>query len=118
MLDASMAEMTALLGTSQSSEILRLRPSEIGWSLRHTITSGWIPCERSSVTECWVGLVFCSPEGRQVGHQGQVDVTDIATSRVAAELADGLEERNDLHVAHRAADFDNRDVGTQGAEAS
>ena len=40
MLETSTAEMTALAGTSQSSEILRLRPSEIGWSLRQTMTSG------------------------------------------------------------------------------
>ena len=56
-------------GTSHSSEILRFRPSEIGLSLRQTMTSGWIPRLRSSVTECWVGLVFCSPEspGRAPG---------------------------------------------------
>ncbi len=55
--------MTASTGTSQSSEILRFSASEIGWSLRHTMTSGWMPRLRSSVTECWVGLVFCSPDG-------------------------------------------------------
>ncbi len=63
MLGASTAEMTASMGTSHSSDTLRLRLSEMGWSLRHTMTSGWMPRERSSVTECWVGLVFCSPEG-------------------------------------------------------
>ena len=63
MLAASTAETTASMGTSHSSEILRLRSSEIIRSDRHTMTSGWIPRLRSSVTECWVGLVFCSPEG-------------------------------------------------------
>ncbi len=58
-----MAETTASIGTSQRSEIFRLSASEIGWSLRQTITSGWMPRLRSSVTECWVGLVFCSPDG-------------------------------------------------------
>ena len=53
------------MATSHCSEILRLRLSGIGLSLRHTITSGWIPRLRSSVTECWVGLVFCSPETRK-----------------------------------------------------
>ena len=63
MLASSTAEMTALTGTSQSNEILRFRLSEIGWSLRQTMMSGCMPRERSSVTECWVGLVFCSPDG-------------------------------------------------------
>ena len=63
MLSASTAETTASMGTSQRSEILRLRSSEIIRSDRHTMTSGWMPRLRSSVTECWVGLVFCSPEG-------------------------------------------------------
>ena len=64
MLGASTAEITASIGTSHCREILRLRLSEIGLSLRHTITSGWIPRLRSSVTECCVGLVFCSPDTR------------------------------------------------------
>ena len=39
----------------------------IGRSVRHTIASGWMPRLRSSVTECWVGLVFCSPDGPMNG---------------------------------------------------
>ena len=58
-----MAETTASIGTSQRREILRFRASEMSLSLRHTMTSGWMPRLRSSVTECWVGLVFCSPDG-------------------------------------------------------
>ena len=64
MLGASTAETTASMETSQRLEIFRLRFSEMGLSLRQTITSGWIPRLRSSVTECWVGLVFCSPVTR------------------------------------------------------
>ena len=64
MLLASTAEMTASIGTSQRSEIFRLSPSEMAWSLRQTMTSGWMPRLRSSVTECCVGLVFCSPTAR------------------------------------------------------
>ena len=37
---------------------------EMGLSLRQTMTSGWIPRLRSSVTECCVGFVFCSPDTR------------------------------------------------------
>ena len=67
MLAASMEETTASMGTSQSREILRLRTSEMIRSERQTMTSGWMPRLRSSVTECWVGLVFCSPDGPRYG---------------------------------------------------
>ena len=63
----STAEMTPSIGTSHSREILRFSPSEMGWSLRHTITCGWMPRLRSSVTECCVGLVFCSPLAARYG---------------------------------------------------
>ena len=39
----------------------------IGRSERHTIASGWIPIDRSSRTECWVGLVLSSPVGPMNG---------------------------------------------------
>jgi hypothetical protein len=32
-------------------------------SARSTMASGWMPMLRSADTECWVGLVFSSPEG-------------------------------------------------------
>ena len=67
MLSASAAFTTAEMGTSQRFEIFRFRSSEIGVSLRHTMTSGWIPRLRNSVTECWVGLVLCSPVGPMSG---------------------------------------------------
>ena len=67
MLFASTAEMTASIGTSQSSEILRFSPSFSSRFERHTMTSGWTPRLRSSVTECWVGFVFSSPEGARYG---------------------------------------------------
>ena len=35
----------------------------IGRSVRQTIASGWMPSERSSRTECCVGLVLSSPDG-------------------------------------------------------
>ena len=38
-----------------------------GASLRQTMRSGWMPRLRSSVTECCVGLVFCSPDGPMNG---------------------------------------------------
>ena len=33
------------------------------------MTSGWIPIPRSSLTECWVGLVFSSPVAPICGSQ-------------------------------------------------
>ena len=61
MLSVSTALTTARVGTSHRSDTLPLRSSDMGWPERHTMTSGWMPRLRSSVTECWVGLVFCSP---------------------------------------------------------
>ena len=67
MLRASAAFTTARSSTSQRLEILRFRLALRASSLRHTITSGWMPRLRNSVTECWVGLVFCSPDGPMKG---------------------------------------------------
>jgi hypothetical protein len=50
---------------------------------------------RSAATECWVGLVFSSPLG--------------------ASLADRLQERQRLDVAHRAADLGDHHVGGAAA---
>ncbi len=47
-------------GTSQKLAILARMASSTSWSLRQTMKSGWMPRERSSLTECWVGLVFTS----------------------------------------------------------
>ena len=48
--------------------------------------------------------------GCQVRHQRQVDVADVLPTDIAAELADGLEERDDLDVAHGAAHLDDDHV--------
>ena len=65
-----------------------------------------------------MGLVFCSPDGPRIGHEGQVHVADVVPPDVASELADGLEEGDDLDVAHRAPDLDDDDVDVVGAEAA
>ena len=54
---------TASSSTSHISEILRLIESGSSRSARQTIASGWMPTWRSAATECWVGLVFSSPDG-------------------------------------------------------
>ncbi len=55
------------MSTSQRSEIFSLRARPIGRSARQTMASGWMPIERSSRTECCVGLVFSSPVGAMCG---------------------------------------------------
>lgn len=58
-----MAATTAASSTSHISEILRLMAVGTSRSARSTIASGWIPMFLRAATECWVGLVFSSPEG-------------------------------------------------------
>jgi hypothetical protein len=72
--------------------------------------SGWMPMRRSSLTECCVGFVR---------HEGEVDEHAVAPADVDRELADGLEERQRLDVAHRAADLrdDDVDVALLGDQA-
>ena len=74
------------------------------------MTSGWMPRLRSSVTECWVGLVFCSPGRADERHERDVDVADVVAADQVAELADRFEEREDLDVADGAADLGDDDV--------
>lgn len=62
-----MAATTASSSTSHISEILRLMACGTSRSARSTIASGWMPMLRSAATECWVGLVFSSPEGPMYG---------------------------------------------------
>ena len=69
-----------------------------------------MPIERSSFTECWVGLVFSSPARRDEGQQRQVDVDRVVARQLVAELADRLEERQALDVADRAADLAQHEV--------
>jgi hypothetical protein len=62
--------------------------------------SGWIPMERSSFTECWVGLVLSSPVG---------------PPDLVPELADGFEEWEALDVADRPPHLDHAHVGVGGS---
>ena len=64
---ASTHETMPSSGTSQSWEIFSFSAFGIGRSDRQTMASGWMPRPRSSVTECWVGLVFCSLDGPMNG---------------------------------------------------
>ena len=64
---ASGQETTASSSTSHIREILRLTPSGISRLERQTMASGWMPTWRRAATECWVGLVFSSPDGPRYG---------------------------------------------------
>ncbi len=67
---ASRASITAVSRTLQKSPSLRRSSRGISRSVRQSRMSGWMPMERSSATECWVGLVLSSPaegmKGRSV----------------------------------------------------
>ncbi len=73
-----------------------------------------MPISRSSLTECWVGLVFSSPAVADVGNQGQMDVENIFVAAVGAKLADRFQKRQGLDIADRAADLDDGDVDPLG----
>src|ERR1700719_4245526 len=86
----------------QNSAIFLRAPSGIGRSQRQSKMSGWMPRPSSSLTECWGGLVLSSsPEG--------VLGTALAAELVA-DLADRLQERQALDVAHRAADLAEHEI--------
>ena len=80
---------------------------------RSTRTSGSMPMRRSSLTECWVVLVFSSPTESRYGHEGHVHEADVLAADVVAQLPDRLEERQRLDVADRPADLDDDDLGVR-----
>ena len=57
----SSAWITASGRTLQNSAIFLLSDAGTSRSQRHRRMSGWMPIERSSFTECCVGLVLSSP---------------------------------------------------------
>ena len=58
-------------------------------------------------------LLAARPDER---HQRDVHVADVGATHVEPELPDGLEERQDLDVADRAADLGDDDVDVLGGE--
>ena len=79
-------------------------------SERQSSACGWIPIRRSSLTECWVGLVFISPAWPDVRHQREVDEHAALRPEVGVELADRLEERQRLDVADGPADLGDHEI--------
>ena len=72
--------------------------------------SGEMPRPRSSLTECWVGLLFGSFEPEMNGTKRYMDEQAVAAADLGRYLADGLEERLRLDVAGGAADLGDDDV--------
>ena len=54
---------------------------------------------------------------REVGHQSEVDEHGVFTPHVLAELANRLQEREALDVAHRPADLGDHNVVVGGEPA-
>ena len=67
---------------------------------------------RSSLTECWVGLVFSSPAVSMKG-TNVTQVDDVFGAGLATELPDRFQVRQRLDVADRAADLRDDDVGVR-----
>ena len=59
--DGWLAALGEIQDTSQNMPIFFFISSDSFSTVRHTMMSGWIPMERSSLTLCWVGFVFSSP---------------------------------------------------------
>ena len=116
MLSASTAETTASIGTSHRSEIFRLR-SVRDQPVRAAHDHVGLDAAAAQLGDRVLGgLGLLLPRRAEVGHQGEVDVADVVTADVPAELADGLDERDDLDVADGAADLDDDHVDVVGAE--
>ena len=56
------------------------------------------------------GLGFVLARSAQVGNQRKVNVEAVVAPKVRLELANGLKEGQAFNIAHRTADFDNRNV--------
>ncbi len=71
-----------------------------------------MPIERSSFTECCVGLVFSSPAVVIYGISVRWMNIALFAAQFVAELADGFEERQALDVADRAADLAQHEIAS------
>src|ERR1700748_1043656 len=106
MLSTSRASITALSRTLQNRPSLRRSSFGIGRSVRHSRMSGWMPIERSSLTECCVGFVLHFPRARDERQERQVYIDRMIARQFVLELANGLEKRQAFDVANSAADLD------------
>ena len=65
----------------------------------------------SSLTECWVGLLFSSPLPGMDTISGTWMYSTFCRALLRRHLADGLQKGLALDVAHRAADLGDDHIG-------
>ena len=65
---------------------------------------------RSSLTLCWVGLVFSSCAAAIQGTRVTCTKSAVVAAQLVAHLADGFEERQRFDIADGAADLDDHHV--------
>ena len=99
------------MSTSHISAILFFSGSGTSRSQRRISASGVMPMLRSAATECWVGLVFSSPDGARYGTSDTCRKKHVLAADVVADLARRLQERLRLDVADGAADLGDHHVG-------
>ena len=102
---------TAPGSTSAKSAILSRMSRESFLVRAQTITSGWIPMRRSSLTECCVGFVFSSPAASMNGTSVTWMYITFSGPTSRRNWRNRFEERQRLDVADRAADLGDDDVG-------
>ncbi len=73
--------------------------------------SGWIPMRAQLLDRVLRRLGLQLARRGDPRHERHVDVADVVAALVLAHLTDGLEERQRLDVADRAADLGEDDVG-------
>ena len=60
------------------------------------------------------GLGLELPRRFDIGHQGEMDEGGLAAAQIIVQLADGLEKRQALDIAHRTADLDQKKIQPVG----
>ena len=119
MLSTSLAETTASTPSDANSAILR-RMSHRQLALRAAQQHVGLDADAAQLVDRVLRRLRLQLAGvADVGHERQVDEHALAPADVDRELADRLEERQRLDVAHRAADLgdDDVDVARLGDEA-
>ena len=107
------AETTAVdVDVAHQRDLVLERLGHVAVAAQDRSRPGWMPMLRSAATECWVGLVFSSPDGADVRHQRHVQEEAVLPADLVADLAGRLQERQRLDVADRAADLGDDHVRT------
>ena len=118
MLPTSLAETTASTGSEAKSAIF-LRMSVDSSDSRAAEQHVRLDADAAQLVDRVLRRLRLQLAGvADVGHERQVDEEAVAAPDVDGELADRLEERQRLDVAHRAADLGDDDVDVVGLARS